>query len=170
MPFVRKVGNKVFSGLMRWLTGWPVYDSQPGILAVNSAYLKNFYIPGDYNYTQQILLDSYHKGMRFAHVDVEFRKRETGKSFISYKYPFKVLPQIIQIVVGVRPLKFFAPIGLLFLGIAFLTAVFDISDYIFGSGTKPIEHVNLVTVSFLFGVQTVFFGLLADLIAKTRRV
>ena len=169
MPFVRKVGNKVFSGLMRWLTGWPVYDSQPGILAVNSTYLKNFYLPGDYNYTQQILLDSYHKGMRFAHVDVEFRKRETGKSFISYKYPFKVIPQIIQIVVGVRPLKFFAPIGLFFVALAFLTAFYDLSDFIIGDGRKPIEHVNLVSVSFLFGVQTLFFGLLADLISKTRR-
>lgn len=169
MPFVRKTGNKVFTGLMRWLTKWPVYDSQPGILAVNSSYLANFYLPGDYNYTQQILLDSYHKGMRFAHVDVEFKKRETGKSFISYKYPFKVIPQIIQIVIGIKPLKFFAPIGLLFLLIAFLTGVYDISDFIFGNGRKPIEHVNLVSVSFLFGIQTIFFGLLADLIAKTRR-
>ena len=169
MPLVRKVGNKVFSGLMRWLTSWPVYDSQPGILAVNRSYLANFYLPGDYNYTQQILLDSYHKGMRFAHVDVEFRKRETGKSFISYKYPFKVLPQIMQIVVGVRPLKFFGPIGIFFVLIAMGVSFIEILDFIFGSGEKPIEHVNLVLGSFLFGIQTLFFGLLADLIVKTRR-
>ena len=169
MPPVRKIGNKVFTGMMRWLTNWPVYDSQPGILAVNSSYLANFYLPGDYNYTQQILLDSYHKGMRFAHVDVEFRKRETGKSFISYKYPFKVLPQILQIVIGVKPLKFFAPIGLLFVFIAFAVGVVDLTDFFVGDGRKPIEHVNLVLGSFLFGVQTLFFGLLADLIAKTRR-
>ncbi len=169
MPFVRKYGNKVFIGLMRWLTGWPVYDSQPGILAVNSSYLANFYLPGDYNYTQQILLDSYHKGMRFAHVDVEFRKRETGKSFISYKYPFKVLPQILQIIIGIRPLKFFGPIGVTFVLIALGVSFVEILDYIFGDARKPIEHVNLVLGTFLFGVQTLFFGLLADLIAKTRR-
>jgi glycosyltransferase involved in cell wall biosynthesis len=169
MPFVRKIGNKVFSGLMRWLTSWPVYDSQPGILAVNSAYLKNFYIPGDYNYTQQILLNSYHSGMRFAHVDVEFRKRETGKSFISYKYPFKVIPQIMQIVIGIKPLKFFAPIGLLFLGIAALIGGVEILMWLSGNNPKPIEHVNLVLGSFLFGVQTLFFGLLADLIVKMNR-
>ena len=169
MPFVRKVGNLVFTGMMRWLTNWPVYDSQPGILAVNSAYLANFYLPGDYNYTQQILLDSYHKGMRFAHVDVEFRKRETGKSFISYKYPFKVIPQILQIVIGIKPLKFFAPIGILFVFIAAATGVYDVCDFFLGDGTKIIEHVNLLSVSFLFGVQTLFFGLLADLIVKQNR-
>jgi glycosyltransferase involved in cell wall biosynthesis len=169
MPPVRKIGNKVFTGLMRWLTKWPVYDSQPGILAVNSAYLANFYLPGDYNYTQQILLDSYHKGMRFAHADVEFRKRETGKSFISYKYPFKVLPQILQIIIGIKPLKFFGPIGIFFIAIASVVSAVEVIDWCIGSGAKPIVHVNLVLGTFLFGVQTLFFGLLADLIAKTRR-
>ena len=60
MPFVRKIGNKVFTKLMKWLTGWPIMDSQPGIFAVNKIFLDNFYLPGDYNYTQQILLDAYH--------------------------------------------------------------------------------------------------------------
>lgn len=169
MPFVRKVGNKVFTGLMRWLTKWPVYDSQPGILAVNSSYLDVFYLPGDYNYTQQILLDAHHKGMRFAHADVDFRKRETGKSFISYKYPFKVLPQILQIIVGVRPLKFFAPIGLFFLALAMLVGLGEMALWIAGSSPKPIEHVNLVLGSSLFGLQTLFFGLLADLIVKNNK-
>lgn len=169
MPPVRKIGNKVFTGLMRWLTKWPVYDSQPGILAVNSSYLKHFYLPGDYNYTQQILLDSYHKGMRFAHVDVEFRKRETGKSFISYKYPFKVIPQILQIVIGVKPLKFFAPIGLVFLGLACIVSAVEIIGFIFGASEKPIEHVNFVLGTSGLGIQTLFFGLLADLIVKTQK-
>lgn len=169
MPFIRKYGNKTFIALMRWLTKWPVKDSQPGILAVDKSYLKVFYIPGDYNYTQQILLDSYHKGMRFAHVDVDFRKRETGKSFVSYKYPFKVLPQILQIIIGVKPLKFFAPIGLIFLGLALLVAIIEILMFIFGSLEKPIEHVNFVLGFSTFGLQTLFFGLLADLIVKKNR-
>lgn len=57
MPLVRLVGNRVFTWLMRILTGWPLRDSQPGILAVSKDYLEVFYLPGDYNYTQQILLD-----------------------------------------------------------------------------------------------------------------
>jgi glycosyltransferase involved in cell wall biosynthesis len=169
MPFVRRVGNLVFTGLMRWLTGWPVYDSQPGIIGMSSSYLKNFYIPGDYNYTQQILLDSFHKGMRFQHVKVEFRKRETGKSFISFKYPFKVLPQIIQIIIGVRPLKFFGPIGMFFMGIAILTVIHNLSLWIIGENNKIIENVNLVLGSSFMGIQTLYFGLLADMIVKFRR-
>ncbi len=169
MPFVRRTGNLVFTRLMRWLTGWNVKDSQPGILAVNRAYLASFYMPGDYNYTQQILLDSFHKGMRFTHVSVAFRKRVTGRSFISFRYPFKVLPQIIMVLVGVKPLRVFGPIGFLFILLAMGVAGFDASQWMFADAAKPITHVNITLGAFLFGVQTLFFGLLADLIVKQRR-
>src|SRR5271166_1001329 len=46
MPVVRSLGNKVFLQLMRWLTGWPLKDSQPGIFAVNRNYLEVFSLPG----------------------------------------------------------------------------------------------------------------------------
>ena len=94
MPFVRRVGNALFRALMRWLTHWDVKDSQPGMFAVNDAYLKVSFIPGDYNYTQQVLLDAYLKGMRFEQTPIAFHRREAGESFISLQYPFKVLPQL----------------------------------------------------------------------------
>ena len=166
MAFVRRAGNMVFSGLMRRLTNWPVVDSQPGIFAVSKEYLDVFYIPGDYNYTQQILLDAFHKGMRFAQVPVTFNKRVSGTSFVSFRYPFKVLPQIIQVLVGVKPLRVFGPISLIFLGTGTLVGVLDLFDWIFGGSLKPIQHVNLVLGTGLFGLQTAFFGILADLIVK----
>ncbi len=68
MPFIRRIGNYVFTHLMRWLTRWDLKDSQPGIFAVNHNYLRVFRIPRDYNYTQQILLDAACKRMQFRHV------------------------------------------------------------------------------------------------------
>jgi hypothetical protein len=127
-------------------------------------------MPGDYNYTQQILLDAYHKGMRFAHVSVAFRERAAGRSFVSFRYPFKVLPQIVMVLVGVRPLRVFAPIGLLFVLLAFGIGAYDFADWLFADATKPILHVNIVLGSFLFGVQTLFFGLLSDLIVKQKQI
>jgi len=166
MPFVRRAGNIVFSRLMRWMTKWPVVDSQPGIFAVSKDYLKVSYIPGDYNYTQQILLDAYHKGMRFAQVPVTFNKRLTGKSFVSLSYPFKVIPQILQVVVGVKPLQVFGPIALFFLGLGSLVAIANLFSWAIGNAERPVQQVNLVLGSGLFGLQTLFFGLLADLIVK----
>ncbi|TAL33461.1 MAG: glycosyltransferase family 2 protein [Spirochaetes bacterium] len=169
MPFVRRIGNIMFTGLMRFLTGWPLKDSQPGIFAVNKDYLENFYLPGNYNYTQQVLLDAYHRGLRFAHVSVSFQRRITGKSFVSLKYPFKVSRQILMVLVSVEPMKIFGSIGLLFLAPAFLLFATELALYFMGLDDKPVVHVNLLLGLSVFGLQTFFFGLIAELIVKTRK-
>ncbi len=169
MPLVRRAGNAAFSWLMKKLTGWPLKDSQPGILAVNRAYLSEFHLPGDYNYTQQILLDAYHKHMRFAHIPVRFRERRTGASFVSLRYPFKVIPQLVMVMVTIKPLKIFGPIGLGFLLLAAGVFVVQLGWWITGLTPRPVQNVNLVLGSGLFGIQTLFFGILAEIIVHTRR-
>jgi glycosyltransferase involved in cell wall biosynthesis len=169
MPFMRRVGNTAFTALMHWLTGWPLKDSQPGIFAVHRRYLKNFYLPGDYNYSQQLLLDAFHRSMRFAHVPVSFKKRLTGQSFVSPGYPLKVITQILMVVIGVKPLKIFGPLGLFFLGAGGLLFVWEMSEWILGLAPKPVRHVNAVLGLTLFGLQTLFFGFLAHLIVQLNR-
>jgi glycosyltransferase involved in cell wall biosynthesis len=169
MPFVRRVGNAVFTRLMAWLTHWPLRDSQPGIFAVQRTYLERFYIPGDYNYTQQILLDAYHLGLRFQHVPVTFRQRTTGASFVSLKYPFKVLPQLVMVLVGIRPMRIFGPIGLAFLAIAVALFGVEFTEWLRGEALKPVVHVNALLGCLTLGLHTVFFGLIADLIVRFNR-
>lgn len=166
MPVVRRAGNIVFTRIMRWLTKWPLRDSQPGIFAVSRAYLEVFYLPGDYNYTQQVLLDAYHKGMRFAHVPVTFRSRESGQSFVSLRYPFRVLPQILLLLVALRPLKVFGPIGALFLLIGGGVFAWDLVQWSMGRYGDPAQHANAIIGFSLFGLQTLFFGVLAHLVIQ----
>lgn len=169
MPALRRYGNALFTGLMRWLTGWPVRDGQPGIFALSRAYLEQSHLPGDYNYTQQLLLDAYHKGMRFAQVPVRFLPRAAGTSFVSWSYPFRVLGQLAMVLAGVKPMRVFAPVGLAFLGFAVTVAAWQIGEWCWVGTVKPIRNVNLVLGTGLFGVQTLFFGLLAELIVRQRR-
>ncbi|MBF0358195.1 MAG: glycosyltransferase family 2 protein [Magnetococcales bacterium] len=167
MPFVRRVGNILFTSLMRRLTSWPLKDSQPGLIALHRNYLERFYLPGDYNYTQQILVDAYKKGMRFAHVSVSFKQRVTGRSFISLKYPFKVLPQIFMVLVSVKPLRIFGPLGLIFFSSGSFIFLFEIIQYFMGMTERPVTHVFLVLGLLMFGLQTIFFGVLAHLIVDS---
>jgi glycosyltransferase involved in cell wall biosynthesis len=168
MPLVRRWGNATFCGLMRWLTGWPVRDSQPGIIALSSDYLKVAHLPGSYNYAQQVLLDAWHKGMRFSQVDVAFRERRSGASFISWAYPFRALAQIFWLLVSLKPLRIFGPIGVAFLALAAGVGGWQIAEFLQGHAAKPIENVNLVLGAALFGIQTLFFGVLAELIVQRR--
>jgi glycosyltransferase involved in cell wall biosynthesis len=168
MPVVRRVGNKVFTTLMRWLTDWDVRDAQPGIFALDRSYLTDFRMPGDYNYTQQIILDAYHKGMRFAHVPVSFKKRETGRSFVTFRYPFRVFWQILMVLVGVKPMRVFGTLGLICILIASTILVYQLTLFLLGESTRPVQNVNLVLGLGLFGVQTFFYGILAQLIIERR--
>lgn len=169
MPLLRKIGNVFFTKLLKILTGWPLKDSQPGIFAVNKDYLDVFNLPGDYNYTQQILLDGYHKGMRFAHVPVSFNKRASGQSFVSYKYPFIVFFQILLVLISIKPMLVFGISGLLIFLAGFSVAVIELSQYFFNISYKPVLHVNLVLGLLLCGLQIIFFGLLAELFVRNNR-
>jgi len=169
MPFIRKIGNRVFTGIMRHLTGWPLEDSQPGIFAVNRDYLEVFNLPGDDNYTQQILLDAYHKGMRLSHVSVRFKNRETGKSFVSLKYPSKVGMQILLVPISVKHMKIFGTTGLIFLLGSSALFLVELVNYFTGQAPKPVVHVNAVMGLMLFGMQFFIFGLLAELIVIFNR-
>jgi hypothetical protein len=153
---------------MQWLTKWPVEDSQPGVFACNRAYLAVFDIPGDYNYTQQILLDAFLKGMRFSQVPVSFHERKTGESFVSFKYPFRVLRQIIVVVAISKPMKIFGAIGSAFILLSIFVFLFQILEWMLGRTSKPVENVNLVMGAGLFGFQMFTLGILAKLIVITR--
>ncbi|MFW5654883.1 MAG: glycosyltransferase family 2 protein [Roseicyclus sp.] len=169
MPLIRRTGNLVFSRLMRALTGWPVTDSQPGIFAVNRSYIENAYLPGSYNYTQQVLLDARALGLRFAQVPVHFDARRHGRSFVSLKYPYRVLYQMLIIIASNKPMTIFFPIGLFFLVLAVTIGGVQMAQWMAGINDKPIQNVNLVMISFVFGAQVVLFGLLAELIVQSRQ-
>jgi hypothetical protein len=74
-----------------------------------------------------------------------------------------------MVLVGVRPLKVFAPIGILFFLLGLGITGVEITQWLFGSAGKPVVHVNVALGSILFGIQTTFFGLIADLIVKQNR-
>jgi hypothetical protein len=107
--------------------------------------------------------------MRFEQVPVTFNKREYGKSFVSLLYPFKVFTQIIVLLASLKPLKIFVPFGLFFLIFSVGIAGYEITQWLIGYSDKPIEHVNLVMGTGLFGFQALIFGLLAEIIVNQKR-
>jgi len=166
MPLIRKMGNLFFTWLMRKLTGWRITDAQTGLMVYSRRYLADFNMPGNYNPPHQTLIDAYHKHMRYVEVPVVFHPRTSGKSFISLKYPFKVFPQMVRTLIMVNPLKVFMPIGLSL--IAFGVIMFLVELYLINHRMIEKLHDSTIVVLILFGIQTAFFGLLADLIVNRK--
>ena len=162
MPLYRKVGNTFFTFLTRKLTGLKVTDGQTGLMAFSKKYLKKFNIISNYNETQQLIIDAWRNHMRVIEVSVLFHPRKGGKSFISLKYPFKVLPTLIRLFVHTNPLKVFLPLGI------FCILLGMVAIYLAFSGR--VRFIGDATVSILIigGILIIIFGLLADLMSKKR--
>lgn len=96
MPFVRRVGNRVFSALTRAVTGWPIHDAQTGLMAFSRRFVDGFTLLADYNPPQALLYDGARRGMRYAEVPIAVATRTTGRSFVSWRYPARVLVNLAR--------------------------------------------------------------------------
>lgn len=172
MPLIRYIGNHFFTWLMNKLTDYNISDAQTGLMAYGRKYLAVFELHGNYNPPQQLLMDANYKHMRYVEVPVVFHKRLQGESFVSLKYPFKVLPNIARVIIFANPMKIFGFLGLSMV----LLALFIVSLWALGVvlNYPPLQHIpvlslgNLALILFIAGLQTLFFGILADLIVKKR--
>ena len=164
MEFIRRIGNKFFSLLTKWLTGYKITDSQPGFIAMKIELAKKIRMLGSYNYTQQVLIEASLLGFKFKQVPITFNKRIHGSSFVSLKYPFKVFWQIFIIYSSLKPLSTFGKLGSLLMFISVIVSSYQIYLFNIGINEKFIQNDDFVSLLFLFGIQTIFVGILGNLI------
>lgn len=164
MPFMRKYGNIIFTKFVRFLTKYDVNDSQPGFFCITKEVASKLTLPGNYNVTQQILIEASIHQYKFGSLDIEFNKRTGGESFINIFYPFKVLSQIMFLYFLLKPLQTFGKIGFIFLGTGLLIAVYQVILFFFGTGIKPITNVNLVSTLILSGLNFLGLGIIGSMI------
>ncbi len=168
MPLIRLWGNKFFTWLMNKLTSYEISDAQTGLMAFGRKYLEKFEIHGNYNPPQQLLIDANCKSMRYTEVPVNFDPRVTGESFVSAKYPFCVLMNILRILVYANPLRVYSYIGLSFMSLSVLYFLFTNIGLKMGWDMTIFIIENLSLALLMIGLQAFFFGLLADMIMKKR--
>jgi glycosyltransferase involved in cell wall biosynthesis len=94
MKLYRRIGNHAFTLLLVLLTRRRITDGQTGMRAFSREAAAAAKIGHDYNYAQVLTLGLLRKGCAFEEVPIRYRLREHGASFISWRYPAKVLPAI----------------------------------------------------------------------------
>jgi glycosyltransferase involved in cell wall biosynthesis len=94
MRLYRRVGNIVFTLLLVLLTRRWMTDGQTGMRAFSREAAAAAEIIHDYNYAQVLTLDLLRKGFAFEEAPIRYRLREHGVSFVSWRYPARVLPAI----------------------------------------------------------------------------
>ncbi|GGS58163.1 hypothetical protein GCM10010156_15970 [Planobispora rosea] len=91
----RRLGNRVLTAWVRWMTRHDVTDGQSGYRAFSPGAARAAEVIHDYNYAQVLTLDLLAKGYRYQEVPIRYAFRATGESFITLgRYLRKVIPAV----------------------------------------------------------------------------
>jgi glycosyltransferase involved in cell wall biosynthesis len=78
----RRLGNRLLTGLLRFVARAPISDGQSGFRALSGVAAADAEIVHDYNYAQVLTLDLLAKGYRYLEVPIAYGFRTSGRSFV----------------------------------------------------------------------------------------
>ena len=155
IPKIKKVGNKIFTKIVSWLTGQSFTDTQTGFRAYSKEALLNISIVNDFTYTQEVLIDLKFKGMQIGEIPVrviydEKRKSKVVKSV--FNYSVRVLSIIIKTLTFHRPIFAFGLLGA-FLSVGGIVAkLLTITNILGVSADLSTGFIIIGIVSFMMGI------------------
>jgi len=175
MPWIKKIGNKIFTKLTSFLVGQKFTDTQCGFRAYSREAALRLNLYGKFTYTQEVFLDLANKGLIIKEVPLFVKaQREHGKSKVVKsvpKYVFQALTIIIRSIRDYKPLAFFGVIGIFIFGFGFLIdLVLFIRWLITGSVTPYTTGVMVGVVFMILGFLLLILGLIADMLDRQRRI
>ena len=155
IPKIKKVGNKIFTKIVSWLTGQSFTDTQTGFRAYSKEALLNISIVSDFTYTQEVLIDLKFKGMQIGEIPVrviydEKRKSKVVKSV--FNYSVRALSIIIKTLTFHRPIFAFGLLGAFLCGGGIVAKLLTITTILGVSADLSTGFIILGIVSFMMGM------------------
>jgi len=169
MPWIKKQGNKMFTWLLRRLTGTDIKDGQTGFRATRKEVFETLKIHGDFTYTQEMIVKASREGWRIANVPINFYQRSAGDSRLMsgpLSYAWRAWIIILRTIRDYDPLRFFGIPGIIFIitGVIFGTAF--VYKYALVGFIGHTPAVILTSLLIIVGVQMIFMALMADMMKK----
>ncbi len=166
--FLQYFGSKV----VRMLSATNTQDVPSGFRAFSRDSALALNVFDNYTYTIETIIQAKTKGLHIVSVPIRvnsnYRKSRLVKNIFSYiqKNSFTMLRMFIIY----RPFRFFALIGgfILFLGLLLLSRFLFL--YIMDNGNGHIQSLIVSSILVMTGVQTLIFGVLADLLSINRKL
>jgi len=119
MHWMKKLGNKMYTKLIKYITKTGISDAQTGFRAFTAEFAKNIKIRGNFTYTQEMIIEACSKKMKIGEIPIFFAKREDGKSRLM-KNPFDFAKRsgilLLTVLIDLYPLKIYS----IFSGVLFI--------------------------------------------------
>jgi len=170
-PVTKRWPSKVFNFFTSALTGVPLHDMNCGFKAYRREVVEEIRVYGEMHRYIPVLAS--YRGFRVGEVVVEHRKRVFGRSKYGVARFFGGFFDLLTVIMLTRynrkPLHAFGVFGVLMLSIGFAVELYLTAGWFFGRwiGDRPALMFGVLLV--IVGVQFIFFGLLAEMIAYSAR-
>lgn len=166
---LKVVSSKLFNGLVSFMFGITVHDLNCGLKMYKSDVAKELILYGGMH--RFIPVIAHEMGYKTSEVAIVHHKRKFGVS--KYK-PTKIISDIPDLLTifflakyDGRPLHFFGKVGGVILFVGSLILLYLSILWVLGQpiGTRPLLLFGILL--FLTGIQTIFTGLIADLVVNS---
>jgi glycosyltransferase involved in cell wall biosynthesis len=157
----RRPAKWFLSMLANYLSETKIPDLNSGMRIFRRKDVVKFYniLPNKFSFTTTMTLAYHTMGQLVKYVPINYYKREGKSKIRPFKDGFNFILLILRTITYFNPLKVFLPVGSAFFVAAIL--VFLFSKIITG------RFMDVTTIVFVVAaIQTVLFGLLADLVVR----
>jgi glycosyltransferase involved in cell wall biosynthesis len=175
IPWVKDVLNRFAASLIGMFMNTRITDLTCGFRAYSRETLLRLNLPGDFTYTQEVIIDALGKNLAVEWVPVEvtyFADRQSRVVKSVFNYLNNSVRIILKAVRDVRPMKFFGIPGIVLIALALISFSVFLFQY-FSHGLKVTPYLNYLlfaSVTFLIGMQLLIFAFIADMIKTSRRL
>ena len=170
--WLKKVLQKLGTRVVRWTSATDVQDATSGFRALSRQAAAQLVVFSSYTYTLETIIQAGKRGLVVVSVPVATNPKLRESRLINniFSYVMRSSVTILRIFMMYEALRVFTLISIVptLAGVA----LFVRYAYFFsiGQGSGHIQSVVVASVLLLLAFQILLLGLLADLIAKNRRL
>ncbi|KKT93806.1 MAG: Glycosyl transferase family 2 [Parcubacteria group bacterium GW2011_GWC1_45_14] len=174
MPAAKYYLNRVAAYVIGKFMNFPIKDLTCGFRGYNRETLLRLNLPGQFTYTQEVIIDAIGKNLKVMWVPVVvtyFAERKSRVVKSIYKYVNNSGRIILKAVRDVRPMKFFGIPALFLIVVSFVLFVYFGFLYFQDFKITPYRNYLLLAITMLLvGLQFLVFALMADMIKSNRKL
>ena len=169
---LKKLLQKTGSYVMRKISGADVLDAPSGFRAFSKNAAMKINIFDNYTYTMETIIQAQYKGLTIKSVPIGVNENLRPLRLVknNFDYIKRSIFTMLRFIIIYRPFRFFMKISLLLFFFGLLLGLRFLYFYITESGEGHIQSLILCAILILVGVQSLFFAVIADLLAINRKL
>lgn len=166
MPFMKRLGNNAFSKVFSKLLGQKITDTTTGFRAFTKEVAQEIKLINTFTYTQEQFIRASKQKFKIKEIPIYARKTRESRLFKNpFQYAWRAWINILRIYRDYDPIKFFGRVGMTFVSVSVLLALYILYVFLFVGADivkTKVPTIVLIAIFFTTGLQILLFGFLAD--------